>query len=145
MNKVEAILTSLKHIDAYIDSLIRRRDKIEASLLSTAKWSADKVKGGVQRKQDDIYVELITVKDDIEKKSVEAIRLRAELESYIDAVADYQSRNLLSMLYIEHIDRYDICEQEQYDMSTFYRKLAKAKQLLANECERMRINANEYE
>lgn len=135
MNKVEAILTSLKHIDAYIDSLIRRRDKIEASLLSTAKWSADKVKGGAQRKQDDIYVELITVKDDIEKKSVEAIRLRAELESYIDAVADYQSRNLLSMLYIEHIDRYDICEQEQYDMSTFYRKLAKAKQLLANECE----------
>ena len=135
MNKVEAILTSLKHIDAYIDSLIRRRDKIEASLLSTAKWSADKVKGGVQRKQDDIYVELITVKDDIEKKSVEAIRLRAELESYIDAVADYKSRNLLSMLYIEHIDRYDICEQEQYDMSTFYRKLAKAKQLLANECE----------
>lgn len=145
MNKVEAILTSLKHIDAYIDSLIRRRDKIEASLLSTAKWSADKVKGGVQRKQDDIYVELITVKDDIEKKSVEAIRLRAELESYIDAVADYQSRNLLSMLYIEHIDRYDICEQEQYDMSTFYRKLAKAKQLLANECERMRINANKCE
>lgn len=135
MNKVEAILTSLKHIDAYIDSLIRRRDKIEASLLSTAKWSADKVKGGVQRKQDDIYVELITVKDVIEKKSVEAIRLRAELESYIDAVGDYQSRNLLSMLYIEHIDRYDICEQEQYDMSTFYRKLAKAKQLLANECE----------
>lgn len=135
MNKVEAILTSLKHIDAYIDSLIRRRDKIEASLLSTAKWSADKVKGGAQRKQDDIYVELITVKDVIEKKSVEAIRLRAELESYIDAVADYQSRNLLSMLYIEHIDRYDICEQEQYDMSTFYRKLAKAKQLLANECE----------
>lgn len=135
MNKVEAILTSLKHIDAYIDSLIRRRNKIEASLLSTAKWSADKVKGGAQRKQDDIYVELITVKDDIEKKSVEAIRLRAELESYIDAVADYQSRNLLSMLYIEHIDRYDICEQEQYDMSTFYRKLAKAKQLLANECE----------
>ena len=135
MNKVEAILTSLKHIDAYIDSLIRRRDKIEASLLSTTKWSADKVKGGVQRKQDDIYVELITVKDDIEKKSVEAIRLRAELESYIDAVADYQSRNLLSMLYIEHIDRYDICEQEKYDMSTFYRKLARAKQLLANECE----------
>ncbi|MGT2797099.1 DUF1492 domain-containing protein [Streptococcus intermedius] len=135
MNKVEAILTSLKHIDTYIDSLIRRRDKIEASLLSTAKWSADKVKGGAQRKQDDIYVELITVKDDIEKKSVEAIRLRAELESYIDAVADYKSRNLLSMLYIEHIDRYDICEQEQYDMSTFYRKLAKAKQLLANECE----------
>lgn len=135
VNKVEAILTSLKHIDAYIDSLIRRRDKIEASLLSTAKWSTDKVKGGVQRKQDDIYVELITVKDDIEKKSVEAIRLRAELESYIDAVADYQSRNLLSMLYIEHIDRYDICEQEQYDMSTFYRKLAKAKQLLANKCE----------
>ena len=135
MNKVEAILTSLKHIDAYIDSLIRRRDKIEASLLSTAKWSADKVKGGAQRKQDDIYVELIAVKDDIEKKSVEAIRLRAELESYIDAIADYQSRNLLSMLYIEHIDRYDICEQEQYDMSTFYRKLAKAKQLLANECE----------
>ena len=135
VNKVEAILTSLKHIDAYIDSLIRRRDKIEASLLSTAKWSADKVKGGAQRKQDDIYVELITVKDDIEKKSVEAIRLRAELESYIDAVADYQSRNLLSMLYIEHIDRYDICEQEQYDMSTFYRKLAKAKQLLANKCE----------
>ena len=130
MNKVEAILTSLKHIDTYIDSLIRRRDKIEASLLSTAKWSADKVKGGAQRKQDDIYVELITVKDDIEKKSVEAIRLRAELESYIDAVVDYQSRNLLSMLYIEHIDRYDICEQEQYDMSTFYRKLAKARKKL---------------
>lgn len=130
MNKVEAILTSLKHIDAYIDSLIRRRDKIEASLLSTAKWSADKVKGGAQRKQDDIYVELITVKDDIEKKSVEAIRLRAELESYIDAVADYKSRNLLSMLYIEHIDRYDICEQEQYDMSTFYRKLAQARKKL---------------
>ncbi|HEM5164049.1 TPA: DUF1492 domain-containing protein, partial [Streptococcus suis] len=53
MNKAKAILKDLRNLDLYIASLIRRREKIEASLLSSPKWTADKVSGGAKKKQDD--------------------------------------------------------------------------------------------
>ena len=67
MNKAKAILKDLRNLDLYIASLIRRRDKIEASLLSSQKFSADKVSGGIKRKQDDIYIELLSAKEEIEQ------------------------------------------------------------------------------
>ena len=68
MSKAKAILKDLRNLDLYIASLIRRRDKVEASLLSSQKYSVDKVSGGIKKKQDDIYVELLTAKDEIEQK-----------------------------------------------------------------------------
>ena len=69
MSKAKAILKDLRNLDLYIASLIRRRDKVEASLLSSQKYSVDKVSGGIKKKQDDIYVELLTAKDEIEQKN----------------------------------------------------------------------------
>ncbi|MGU7899453.1 DUF1492 domain-containing protein, partial [Streptococcus suis] len=74
MNKAKAILKDLRNLDLYIASLIRRREKIEASLLPSPKWTADKVSGGAKKKQDDVYVELMATADDIEAKTVEAIK-----------------------------------------------------------------------
>ncbi|HEL2093952.1 TPA: DUF1492 domain-containing protein, partial [Streptococcus suis] len=87
MNKAKAILKDLRNLDLYIASLIRRREKIEASLLSSPKWTADKVSGGAKKKQDDVYVELMATADDIEAKTVEAIKKQRELQSMIDGLS----------------------------------------------------------
>ena len=86
MSKAKAILKDLRNLDLYIASLIRRRDKIEASLLSSQKFSADKVSGGIKRKQDDVYIELLTTAEDIERKTVEALKKQRELQDLIDGL-----------------------------------------------------------
>ncbi|MFX4049099.1 DUF1492 domain-containing protein, partial [Streptococcus suis] len=60
MKKANAILNDFRNLDLYIASLIRLREKIEASLLSSPKRTADKVSCGAKKKQDDVYDELIS-------------------------------------------------------------------------------------
>ncbi|HEM5554091.1 TPA: DUF1492 domain-containing protein, partial [Streptococcus suis] len=98
MNKAKAILKDLRNLDLYIASLIRRREKIEASLLSSPKWTADKVSGGAKKKQDDVYVELMATADDIEKKTAEAIKKQRELQNIIDNLNDDTSKTILSLV-----------------------------------------------
>lgn len=135
MSKADAILKQLQHIDTYIDSLVRRRNKIQASLLSSQQFDKEHVSGGQPMRQDDIYVELIATKEELEAKGAEAIRLKRDLEGYIDRVEDFRSRHILTLVYIEHMDRFDVCEELQCDMSTLYRRLSRAKKHLANVCE----------
>ncbi|HEM4569093.1 TPA: DUF1492 domain-containing protein, partial [Streptococcus suis] len=101
MNKAKAILKDLRNLDLYITSLVRRREKIEASLLSSPKWTADKVSGGAKKKQDDVYVELMATADDIEKKTAEAIKKQRELQNIIDNLNDDTSKTILSLVYID--------------------------------------------
>lgn len=123
MSKAKAILKDLRNLDLYIASLIRRRDKVEASLLSSQKFSSDKVLGGVKRKQDDIYVELLTAKEEIEQKTAEAIRKQRELQGLIDSLDNTDSQTILSLVYIDKMTRWQVMDELNCSESTYFRLL----------------------
>ncbi|MGG9991772.1 DUF1492 domain-containing protein [Streptococcus suis] len=130
MNKAKAILKDLRNLDLYIASLIRRREKIEASLLSSPKWTADKVSGGAKKKQDDVYVELMATADDIEKKTAEAIKKQRELQNIIDNLNDDTCKTILSLVYIDKISMYDVMDEMRISDRTYYRLLRIARKEL---------------
>ncbi|HEM5553471.1 TPA: DUF1492 domain-containing protein [Streptococcus suis] len=130
MNKAKAILKDLRNLDLYITSLIRRREKIEASLLSSPKWTADKVSGGAKKKQDDVYVELMATADDIEKKTAEAIKKQRELQNIIDNLNDDTSKTILSLVYIDKMSMYDVMDEMRISDRTYYRLLRIARKEL---------------
>lgn len=132
MSKAKAILKDLRNLDLYIASLIRRRDKIEASLLSSPKWTADKVSGGNKRRQDDVYVELIATAEDIEKKTAEAIRKQRELQNLIDSLENTDSQTILSMIYIDKMTRWQVIDELNCSESTYFRLLRVATKELNN-------------
>ncbi|HEL1371335.1 TPA: DUF1492 domain-containing protein [Streptococcus equi subsp. zooepidemicus] len=132
MSKAKAILKDLRNLDLYIASLIRRRDKIEASLLSSPKWTADKVSGGNKRRQDDVYVELIATAEDIEKKTAEAIRKQRELQNMIDSLENTDSQTILSMVYIDKMTRWQVIDELNCSESTYFRLLRVATKELNN-------------
>ncbi|MHC3671162.1 DUF1492 domain-containing protein, partial [Streptococcus suis] len=125
-----AILKDLRNLDLYIASLIRRREKIEASLLSSPKWTADKVSGGAKKKQDDVYVELMATADDIEKKTAEAIKKQRELQNIIDNLNDDTSKTILSLVYIDKMSMYDVMDEMRISDRTYYRLLRIARKEL---------------
>ncbi|HHG6294025.1 TPA: DUF1492 domain-containing protein [Streptococcus suis] len=130
MNKAKAILKDLRNLDLYIASLIRRREKIEASLLSSPKWTADKISGGAKKKQDDVYVELMATADDIEKKTAEAIKKQRELQNIIDNLSDDTSKTILSLVYIDKMSMYDVMDEMRISDRTYYRLLRIARKEL---------------
>ena len=130
MNKAKAILKDLRNLDLYIASLIRRREKIEASLLSSPKWTADKISGGTKRKLDDVYVELMVTADDIEKKTAEAIKKQRELQNIIDNLTDDTSKIILSLVYIDKMSMYDVMDEMRISDRTYYRLLRIARKEL---------------
>ena len=123
MSKAKAILKDLRNLDLYIASLIRRRDKVEASLLSSQKYSVDKVSGGIKKKQDDIYVELLTAKDEIEQKTAEAIRKQRELQGLIDSLDNTDSQAILRLVYIDKMTRWQVMDELNCSESTYFRLL----------------------
>lgn len=123
MSKAKAILKDLRNLDLYIASLIRRRDKVEASLLSSQKYSVDKVSGGIKKKQDDIYVELLTAKDEIEQKTAEVIRKQRELQGLIDSLDNTDSQAILSLVYIDKMTRWQVMDELNCSESTYFRLL----------------------
>lgn len=132
MSKAKAILKDLRNLDLYIASLIGRREKIEASLLSSPKWTADKVSGGNKRRQDDVYVELIATAEDIEKKTAEAIRKQRELQNLIDSLENTDSQTILSMVYIDKMTRWQVIDELNCSESTYFRLLRVATKELNN-------------
>lgn len=123
MSKAKAILKDLRNLDLYIASLIRRRDKVKASLLSSQQFSPDKVSGGIKRKQDDIYVELLTAKEEIEQKTAEAIRKQRELQGLIDSLDNTDSQTILSLVYIDKMTRWQVMDKLNCSESTYFRLL----------------------
>ena len=123
MSKAKAILKDLRNLDLYIASLIRRRDKVKASLLSSQKYSVDKVSGGIKKKQDDIYVELLTAKNEIEQKTAEAIRKQRELQGLIDSLDNTDSQAILSLVYIDKMTRWQVMDELNCSESTYFRLL----------------------
>ncbi|BAC63835.1 conserved hypothetical protein (phage associated) [Streptococcus pyogenes SSI-1] len=101
-------------------------------MLSSPKWSSDKVNGGIKRKQDDVYVELIATAEDIEKKTAEAIRKQRELQNLIDSLENTDSQTILSMVYIDKMTRWQVIDELNCSESTYFRLLRVATKELNN-------------
>ncbi|NQM01541.1 DUF1492 domain-containing protein, partial [Streptococcus suis] len=100
MNKAKELLNELQNLDMDIQSRIDEINELEAGLLSSPKWTADKVKGGQAKKVDDVYTQLIVMKEAIEQDTNEVINRKLELGRLINKLKNPKSRSVLRMTYI---------------------------------------------
>lgn len=120
MNKAKEILNELQNLDMDIQSRIDEINELEAGLLSSPKWTADKVKGGQAKKVDDVYTQLIVMKKAIEQDTEEAIDRKLELGRLINKLKNPKSRSVLRMTYITKMYVDDVCDKMGISRTTFY-------------------------
>lgn len=84
MNKAKELLKELQDLDMDIQSRIDEINELEAGLLSSPKWSEVKVQGGQTRKVDDVYTQLVVMKEAIEQDTKEVINRKLELGRMIN-------------------------------------------------------------
>lgn len=126
MNKAKELLNELQNLDMDIQSRIDEINELEAGLLSSPKWTADKVKGGQAKKADDVYTQLIVMKEAIEQDTNEVINRKLELGRLINKLKNPKSRFVLRMTYITKMYIDDICDKLAISKSSYYnmRKVA---------------------
>ena len=121
MNKAKELLKELQDLDMDIQSRIDEINELEAGLLSSPKWSEVKVKGGQTRKIDDVYAQLITMKDEIEKDTNVVINRKMELGRMINKLTNPKHRTILRMTYINKGTADSICYDLKMSRTTYYR------------------------
>lgn len=124
--KVKELLKELQDLDMDIQSRIDEINELEAGLLSSPKWTDVKVQGGQTRKIDDVYAQLITMKDEIEKDTNVVINRKMELGRMINKLTNPKHRTILRMTYINKMYVDDICDKLSISKSSYYsmRKVA---------------------
>lgn len=124
--KAKELLSELQNLDMDIQSRIDEINELEAGLLSSPKWSEVKVQGGKPRKIDDVYAQLITMKDAIEKDTNVVINRKLELGRMINKLTNPKHRTILRMTYINKMYVDDICDKLSISKSSYYgmRKVA---------------------
>ena len=120
MNKAKELLNELQNLDMDIQSRIDEINELEAGLLSSPKWTADKIKGGQAKKVDDVYVQLIVMKEAIEQDTNEVISRKLELGRLINKLKNPKSRSVLRMTYITKMYVDDVCDKMGISRTTFY-------------------------
>lgn len=123
--KAKELLSELQNLDMDIQSRIDEINELEAGLLSSPKWSEVKVKGGQPRKIDDVYAQLITMKDAIEKDTKTIIDRKLELSRMINRLSNPKYRTILRMTYINKMYVDDICDSLGGISSPTYYRLKK--------------------
>ena len=108
--KAKELLSELQNLDMDIQSRIDEIKELEAGLLSSPKWSDVKVKSSQTKKVDDVYAQLITMKDEIEKDTNVVINRKMELGRMINKLTNPKHRTILRMTYINKMYVDDICE-----------------------------------
>ena len=121
MNKAKELLKELQDLDMDIQSRIDEINELEAGLLSSPKWSDVKVQGGQTRKVDDVYVQLITMKDEIEKDTKVVINRKMELGRMINKLTNPKHRTILRMTYINKGTADSICYDLKMSRTNYYR------------------------
>lgn len=121
MNKAKELLNELQNLDMDIQSRIDEINELEAGLLSSPKWTADKVKGGQAKKVDDVYTQLIVMKEAIEQDTNEVINRKLGLGRLINKLKNPKSRSILRMTYITKTYIEDICDNLRISKATYYR------------------------
>lgn len=126
MNKAKELLKELQDLDMDIQSRIDEIKELEAGLLSSPKWTDVKVQGGQTRKVDDVYTQLVAMKEAIEQDTKEVINRKLELGRMINKLKNPKSRSVLRMTYITKLYVDDICDKLAISKSSYYnmRKMA---------------------
>ena len=119
--KAKELLKELQDLDMDIQSRLDEINELEAGLLSSPKWSEVKVKGGQTRKIDDVYAQLITMKDEIEKDTNVVINRKMELGRMINKLTNPKHRTILRMTYINKGTADSICYDLKMSRTTYYR------------------------
>ena len=125
MNKAKELLKELQDLDMDIQSRIDEINELEAGLLSSPKWADVKVQGGQARKIDDVYAQLITMKDEIEKDTKVVINRKMELGRMINKLTNPKYRTILRKTYINKMNVDDICDSMGGMSSPTYYRLKK--------------------
>ena len=120
MSKAKELLTELQSLDMDIQSRIDEINELEAGLLSSPKWTDVKVQNGQVRKIDDVYAQLITMKQEIERDIKEIIDRKLELSRLINKLSNPKFRTVLRMTYINKMYVDDICDKMEISRTTFY-------------------------
>ena len=126
-------LRKIKALDRYIESQMNQLQKLKSQALkiNASQLQSDMVQNGNRRKRDDLYVELITTKEDIEEYTAKALREKREFRKQIAEIEDNNARTLLQMVYIEQLPIDDICERfDGITRKTYYVWLRKAEAFL---------------
>lgn len=140
MNKAKELLKELQDLDMDIQSRIDEINELEAGLLSNPKWSEVKVKSSQTRKIDDVYAQLITMKDAIEQDTNAVINRKLELGRMINKLTNPKHRTILRMTYINKMYVDDICDKMEISRTTFYTWRNMAISELDEVLERMELN-----
>ena len=138
--KAKELLSELQNLDMDIQSRIDEINELEAGLLSSPNWSEVKVKGGQPRKIDDVYAQLITMKDAIEQDTNAIINRKLELGRMINKLANPKHRTILRMAYINKMYVDDVCDKMEISRTTFYTWRNMAISELDEVLERMELN-----
>lgn len=125
MNKAKEILKELQDLDMDIQSRIDEINELEAGLLSSPKWSGVKVQGGQTRKVDDVYTQLVVMKEAIEQDTKEVIDRKLELGRMINRLKNPKHRTILRKTYINKMYVDDICDSMGGMSSPTYYRLKK--------------------
>lgn len=123
--RAKELLNELQNLDMDIQSRIDEINELEAGLLSSPKWSDVKVKGGQTRKIDDVYTQLIVMKEAIEQDTKEVINRKLELGRLINRLTNPKHRAVLRMTYINKMYVDDICDSMGGMSSPTYYRLKK--------------------
>ena len=121
MNKAKELLKELQDLDMDIQSRIDEINELEAGLLSSPKWADVKVQGGQTRKIDDVYAQLITMKNEIEKDTKVVINRKMELGRMINKLTNPKHRTILRMTYINKGTADSICYDLKMSRTNYYR------------------------
>ena len=120
MNKAKELLKELQDLDMDIQSRIDEINELEAGLLSSPKWTDVKVQGGQAREVDDVYTQLVVMKEAIEQDTKEVINRKLELGRMINQLKSPKSRSILRMTYITKMYVDDICDKLAISKSSYY-------------------------
>ena len=120
MSRAKELLTELQSLDMDIQSRIDEINELEAGLLSSPKWTDIKVQSGQVKKIDDVYAQLITMKQEIEHDIKEIIDRKLELSRLINKLSNPKYRTVLRMTYINKMYVDDICDKMEISRTTFY-------------------------
>ena len=121
MNKAKELLNELQNLDMDIQCRIDEVSTLEAGLLSSPKWSTDKIKGWKPVNVDDVYAQLIVMKEAIEHDTNDIINRKLELSRLINKVSNPKERAILRMTYILKQYPEDVMEHLKISQSTYYR------------------------
>lgn len=140
MSKAKELLNELQYLDTDIKSRIDEINELEAGLLSSPKWTDVKVQGGQAKKVDDVYAQLIVMKETIEQDTKEVINRKLELGRLINKLKNPKHRAVLRMTYITKMYVDDICDKMEISRTTFYTWRNMAISELNEVLERMELN-----